>query len=71
MLAFTRRLAAARRGTGDDGVSTVEYGFLVAAIVAVVLLVLFAVATLVEKGFDDSCPTDGGASGATSVSCPA
>ena len=68
MLALTRRFRASSRARGDDGVSTVEYGLLVAAIAAVVILALFAVATLVEQGFQSSC--EAGAGGAdTTASC--
>ena len=69
MLAYIRRVDASRRDSRDAGVSTVEYGLLVAAITAVVILALFAIATLVQKGFDDNCDQLG-SKGATSASCP-
>jgi len=41
--------------THDEGASSVEYGLLVAAIAAVVILVLFALGTWVRGTFTDTC----------------
>jgi pilus assembly protein Flp/PilA len=40
---------------GDDGASAVEYGLLVAAIAALIVVVVFALGTLVNKTFNDTC----------------
>ena len=50
MLARIR--AAARK---DDGASAVEYGLLVAAIAALIVVVVFALGSLVQDVFDDTC----------------
>jgi pilus assembly protein Flp/PilA len=40
---------------GDDGASAVEYGLLVAAIAALIVVVVFALGTLVNNTFKDTC----------------
>ncbi len=50
MLARIR--AAARK---DDGASAVEYGLLVAAIAALIVIVVFALGSLVQDVFNDTC----------------
>jgi pilus assembly protein Flp/PilA len=52
MLALTQRL---RRGKGDEGASAVEYGLLVAAIAAIIILVVFALGSYVKGAFKDTC----------------
>jgi pilus assembly protein Flp/PilA len=42
---------------GEDGASSVEYGLLVAAIAAVIVLVVFALGTWVRGAFDHTCDT--------------
>lgn len=54
MLESLRRLASRRRG-GEDGASAVEYGLLVAAIAAIIILVVFAIGKFVQEGFNDTC----------------
>jgi pilus assembly protein Flp/PilA len=39
----------------DDGASAVEYGLLVAAIAAIIILVVFALGTFVKGAFKDTC----------------
>jgi pilus assembly protein Flp/PilA len=39
----------------DEGASAVEYGLLVAAIAAVVLIVVFAVGKFAKGSFQDTC----------------
>jgi pilus assembly protein Flp/PilA len=58
---------SARRG--DDGASAVEYGLLVAAIAAIIVVVVFALGTLVNKTFNDTCTTIKGQGTATAASC--
>jgi pilus assembly protein Flp/PilA len=46
----------------DDGASAVEYGLLVAAIAAVIVLIVFAVGLLTKSMFQDTCDSiDSGA----------
>jgi pilus assembly protein Flp/PilA len=47
-----------RRALGDDtGASAVEYGLLVAAIAAVIVIILFALGGAVQDLFTESCKT--------------
>jgi pilus assembly protein Flp/PilA len=39
----------------DSGASAVEYGLLVAAIAAIIILVVFALGTFVKGAFKDTC----------------
>jgi pilus assembly protein Flp/PilA len=50
MLKFIWRLRA-----DDEGASAVEYGLLVAAIAAIIILVVFALGTYVKGAFKDTC----------------
>lgn len=55
---------------GDDGASAVEYGLLVAAIAALVVIIVFALGGLVRDVFKDTCTKIKTNSNATtSVSC--
>jgi pilus assembly protein Flp/PilA len=67
MLEFIRRVAARQRG--EDGASSVEYGLLVAAIAAIIVLVVFAIGTWVKGAFDETCTNLEKASPA--AECPA
>lgn len=51
MLAKIRKV----RGTRDEGASAVEYGLLVAAIAALVVIIVFALGGLVQRTFQDTC----------------
>mgnify|MGYP001545748876 CR=1 FL=1 len=53
MIAYVRKLR--RHAKGDDGASAVEYGLLVAAIAAVIVVIVFALGGLVQKKFHDTC----------------
>jgi pilus assembly protein Flp/PilA len=55
MLQLLRRFIDAKRR--DDGASAVEYGLLVAAIAALIVLVVFAFGGLVKNVFSDTCDT--------------
>jgi pilus assembly protein Flp/PilA len=48
----------------DEGASAVEYGLLVAAIAALIVIIVFALGRLVSESFKDTC--DGIKSGAGS-----
>jgi pilus assembly protein Flp/PilA len=52
MLAYIRKVAQVRK---DEGASAVEYGLLVAAIAALIVLVVFALGNTVKKVFSDTC----------------
>lgn len=52
MFTFIQRIQ--RRRT-EDGASAVEYGLLVAAIAAIIVLIVFAIGKFVQKGFSDTC----------------
>jgi pilus assembly protein Flp/PilA len=51
MLAYIRKVTRSR----DEGASAVEYGLLVAAIAALVVIIVFALGGLVQKVFQDTC----------------
>ncbi|MDP9183988.1 MAG: Flp family type IVb pilin [Actinomycetota bacterium] len=51
MLAYLRNLTK----KDDEGASAVEYGLLVAAIAAIIILVVFALGTFVKGAFKDTC----------------
>jgi len=53
MLQLLRRFIDAKRR--DDGASAVEYGLLVAAIAALIVLVVFAFGGLVKDVFSETC----------------
>jgi len=53
MTNYLRNLQKSHRG--DDGASAVEYGLLVAAIAAIIILVVFALGTFVKGAFKDTC----------------
>ena len=52
MLAIFRKTAVRQ---DDEGASAVEYGLLVAAIAAIIILVVFALGTYVRGAFKDTC----------------
>jgi pilus assembly protein Flp/PilA len=53
MIRYIRALQASRRN--DEGASAVEYGLLVAAIAAIIILVVFALGSFVKGAFKDTC----------------
>ena len=54
MLAYFRRITT-KKVEDDEGASAVEYGLLVAAIAAIIILVVFALGTFVKGAFKDTC----------------
>jgi pilus assembly protein Flp/PilA len=54
MLAYFRKITT-KQAEGDEGASAVEYGLLVAAIAAIIILVVFALGTFVKGAFKDTC----------------
>ncbi|MGH8970141.1 MAG: Flp family type IVb pilin [Actinomycetes bacterium] len=69
MLAYIRRVAKPKN---DEGASAVEYGLLVAAIAAVIVLIVFALGTVVQEVFTDTCNNiDSGAGTEAECTAPA
>ena len=52
MLNYIRKAQAHRN---EDGASAVEYGLLVAAIAALIVLIVFALGGIVKETFTDTC----------------
>lgn len=52
MLAYIRKVVDRK---SDEGASAVEYGLLVAAIAAVIVLVVFALGTVIKGAFVKTC----------------
>lgn len=65
MLQYIRNVTCRK----DDGASGVEYGLLVAAIAAVIVLVVFALGKYVQRAFFNTCTalSSGGVSGASAA----
>jgi pilus assembly protein Flp/PilA len=53
MFEFLQRLV--RRRDDEAGASAVEYGLLVAAIAAIIVLIVFAIGKFVQAGFTETC----------------
>jgi len=51
MLAYIRKVTSNK----EDGASAVEYGLLVAAIAALVVIIVFALGGVVKEVFEDTC----------------
>jgi pilus assembly protein Flp/PilA len=67
MLQFLQRLVAGRKD--ETGASAVEYGLLVAAIAALIVVAVFGIGKVVNKGFGDTCTKLNTASPVTGNSC--
>ena len=48
-------LARVIRRSRDEGASAVEYGLLIAAIAAIIVLLVFSVGKFVKQSFQDTC----------------
>ena len=55
MLQFLQRLAAGRKD--ETGASAVEYGLLVAAIAALIVVAVFGIGKVVSGSFTSTCST--------------
>jgi pilus assembly protein Flp/PilA len=55
MLQYMQRLV--HRRNNEKGASAVEYGLLVAAIAAIIVVIVFALGKLVKGGFQTTCDT--------------
>jgi pilus assembly protein Flp/PilA len=69
MIAYMR--AVRRHAKNDDGASAVEYGLLVAAIAAVIVVIVFALGGLVKNKFQNTCNNiaNNGTSTASNAAC--
>jgi len=52
MLTYIRKVAVRKK---DDGASAVEYGLLVAAIAALIVLIVFALGGVIKNVFEKTC----------------
>ena len=68
MLQYMQRIMRAKN---EDGASAVEYGLLVAAIAAVIVIIVFALGGLIKSAFSNTCSAiqSGGSGLTTSGSC--
>jgi pilus assembly protein Flp/PilA len=62
MLQHIKRLVPHRVRDEETGASAVEYGLLVAAIAALIVLIVFALGGVVSSVFSDTCTAIGDAS---------
>jgi pilus assembly protein Flp/PilA len=65
MLRTIRRVQAHRRDA-DEGASAVEYGLLVAAIAAVIVIIIFALGGVIKNVFEKTCGSIQTGAGTTS-----
>ena len=68
MLEYLQRLVNRK---DEKGASAVEYGLLVAAIAAIIVLVVFVIGKYVKGAFDNTCDGLQGNVSGVSESCPA
>jgi pilus assembly protein Flp/PilA len=68
MLAYIRKVVSLKK---EDGASAVEYGLLVAAIAALIVIVVFALGGIIKGVFKHTCDTIGAhdSNAATPASC--
>jgi pilus assembly protein Flp/PilA len=64
MFAYMRNI---RRHRTDEGASAVEYGLLVAAIAAVIVVVVFALGNVLHSKFQDTCSKIGSNAGSSAT----
>ena len=63
------RLRKLRTATGDEGASAVEYALIVVSIAAVIVLIVVALGTVVNKSVTKSCDTIKGTLNGDSSKC--
>ena len=67
MLQYIRNITAKR---DEDGASAVEYGLLVAAIAAVIVIIVFALGGIIKDAFKGTCDSiNAGSFSHASTSC--
>ena len=64
MLQFMQRI---QRQRNEDGASAVEYGLLVAAIAAIIVVIVFALGSLINGAFTDTCKNIAGKGDSTAA----
>ena len=69
MLQYMQRIVHRRRE--ENGASAVEYGLLVAAIAALIVLVVFVIGKFVKGAFDNTCDGMQGKVSGVNDTCPA
>ena len=66
MLEFIRTIQKRRN---EEGASAVEYGLLVAAIAALIVLIVFALGGIVKETFTDTCTSIKSEAASITASC--
>jgi len=66
MLQFFRNIIAKR---DEDGASAVEYGLLVAAIAAVIVIIVFTLGGFVKNAFSNTCNAIGSNGSGSAAGC--
>ena len=66
MIRYMRTLMNARN---DEGASAVEYGLLVAAIAAVIVIIVFALGGVIKNVFSKTCSTVSSGAKVTGENC--
>ena len=66
MLQYMQRIMRAKN---EDGASAVEYGLLVAAIAAVIVVIVFALGGLIKSAFSGTCTAIATGTSTTGTSC--
>lgn len=66
MLAYIRKVSSVK---SDEGASAVEYGLLVAAIAALIVIVVFALGGVIKSVFSDTCSKVGSHASTNTSSC--
>jgi len=67
MLSTIREAIAVKKS--DEGASAVEYGLLVAAIAALIVIIVFVLGGVVRDKFDDTCDVISGSGTLTDTNC--
>ena len=67
MQQYLQRLMDRRKD--EDGASAVEYGLLVAAIAALIVIIVFALGGIVKETFSDTCDNIKSKSSSISATC--
>ena len=68
MLMYLQNILDARRR--DDGASAVEYGLLIAAVAALIVVVVFALGGVIQGAFNNTCDTIAGSTQPADADCP-
>jgi pilus assembly protein Flp/PilA len=66
MLQYIRNITAKR---DEDGASAVEYGLLVAAIAAVIVIIVFALGGFIKGAFSKTCSAIGTGTSSGTANC--